>query len=82
MDNLAPVRAFFKELITPIVNDAVKQALPEEFLADDDTQGPEDEPVIRERLQEQKENGSCRQEIYREKPHLSIDAYPHNVKCK
>lgn len=28
MDNLAPVRAFFKELITPIVTDAVKQALP------------------------------------------------------
>ena len=28
MDNLAPVRAFFKELITPIVKDAVKQALP------------------------------------------------------
>ena len=44
--------------------------------------GPKDEPEIRERLQEQKESGSCRQEIYREKPHLSIDAYPHNVKCK
>ena len=28
MDNLAPVRPFFKELITPIVTDAVKQALP------------------------------------------------------
>ena len=28
MDNLAPVRAFFKELITPIVKDAVKEALP------------------------------------------------------
>ena len=28
MDNLAPVRAFFKELITPIVKDAVKQAMP------------------------------------------------------
>lgn len=28
MDNLAPVRAFFKELITPIVTDAVKQAMP------------------------------------------------------
>lgn len=29
MDNLAPVRAFFKELIAPIVAEAVKQALPE-----------------------------------------------------
>lgn len=28
MDNLDPVRSFFKDLITPIVKDAVKEAMP------------------------------------------------------
>lgn len=28
MDNLTPIRSFFQDLITPIVNEAVKQAMP------------------------------------------------------
>lgn len=40
MDNLAPVRTFFKELMTPIVENAIKKAIPDIVAAKNNSMMP------------------------------------------